>query len=708
LEKLIVEAFASRGMKVEFVDPAPNTAKLAAFETLRLVSNNDKIAYSEKIEVAVITSGNAADVARNVARYMPAPLAYQGWIPVFGDVRLGGSDKPADYFSGGQDPSRSVVVIGSDASNGINPQRMLPPAVDKRRTSIEKDLPSTDRIAASMRQNYPDASVSVVQVQKPTRGPVVKTVFESKGAQRTILTGNYNDLVSIDPSLKSQVAAMMTGKSILYQGKSEGYVDAVFRGSDLTSIVLDANGKLIGASNLTVQDAVYGTREKSATGAVEVRDAHIKPVYYLAQVVGEKGGGATALNNLLDVAASQKMDVVASAFPGHMGEKGIYGPKSKHPADFWALNRRVGDYPVFDPSKPVSLDNLPTYFVRGQTPWDVNALEPYFAAQPGGGFPTNVDQVRNADRFTYGWNFSGKNQIPLHVQNDTSSTPAEVREFGGALTPNTTRSFPEMPDSSPGVPRTFSPEETQIIDAKLPEWPINSRQVGLAPGNQALTNGGLVNPAQTPSSSSYEQKIKTALYEKFQRGEPITMYIADSGYGGQLFANEVHKHFENAGVNVRLVVQGDHKLAPYGNNSDEVLRAKVYNQISNAYKAGANVFVWGCNTASVATKPLIKEIDGKQYIVPPPGVQGPNIPLDQMKVMILVDDTSRFIAESGARDGYVPAAVLGTNGTIRSGEYGKQVQALTGGRQSLQEVAAPEWADIVESGKNLATDPATV
>ncbi|MFN5350396.1 MAG: hypothetical protein ACK5A0_12815 [Polaromonas sp.] len=58
-------------------------------------------------------------------------------------------------------------------------------------------------------------------------------------------------------------------------------------GHSVTSIVLDANGKLIGASNLTVQDAVYGTREKNATGAVEVRDARIKPVYYLAQVVGE-------------------------------------------------------------------------------------------------------------------------------------------------------------------------------------------------------------------------------------------------------------------------------------------------------------------------------------------------------------------------------------------------------------------------------------
>jgi hypothetical protein len=71
-----------------------------------------------------------------------------------------------------------------------------------------------------------------------------------------------------------------------------------------------------------------------------------------------------------------------------------------------------------------------------------------------------------------------------------------------------------------------------------------------------------------------------------------------------------------------------------------------------------------------------------------------------------VDETSQLIAGHAAENGYQPAAIIGTAGTVNSHAYRDQVLERTEGRLRLQEVAAPNWATLVDSQAHLSTDPA--
>jgi len=153
--------------------------------------------------------------------------------------------------------------------------------------------------------------------------------------------------------------------------------------------------------------------------------------------------------------------------------------------------------------------------------------------------------------------------------------------------------------------------------------------------------------------------------------------IFDSGFGGLT----VLKEFLKLLPDYDYIYLGDNARAPYGNKSDEVIYEYAKQAVDFLFKAGCEIVIIACHTASSkALRKIQQEYLPKAY--PDKRVLGVVVPMVEEAVKL-----SR----------YHKLGVIGTSATISSGVYKKELEKL---RSDLQifEQACPLLVPLVEEG----------
>jgi len=154
--------------------------------------------------------------------------------------------------------------------------------------------------------------------------------------------------------------------------------------------------------------------------------------------------------------------------------------------------------------------------------------------------------------------------------------------------------------------------------------------------------------------------------------------VFDSGFGGLT----VLKEFLRVLPDYDYVYLGDNARAPYGNKSDEVIYEYTRQAVDLLFKAGCELIIIACHTASAkALRKIQQEYLLKNY--PDRRVLGVVVPTVEAAVKL-----SR----------YHKLGVIGTAATIGSGVYKKELRKL---RDDLEifEQACPLLVPLVEEGR---------
>ena len=153
--------------------------------------------------------------------------------------------------------------------------------------------------------------------------------------------------------------------------------------------------------------------------------------------------------------------------------------------------------------------------------------------------------------------------------------------------------------------------------------------------------------------------------------------VFDSGFGGLT----VLKEFLRVLPNYDYVYLGDNARAPYGNKSDEVIYEYTRQAVDFLFKAGCQLIIIACHTASSkALRRIQQEYLPRSY--PNRRVLGVVVPVVEEAIKL-----SR----------YHRLGVIGTTATINSGVYKKELEKL---RNDLEifEQACPLLVPLVEEG----------
>lgn len=135
--------------------------------------------------------------------------------------------------------------------------------------------------------------------------------------------------------------------------------------------------------------------------------------------------------------------------------------------------------------------------------------------------------------------------------------------------------------------------------------------------------------------------------------------IFDSGVGGLTVLNALRKRLPDQDY----LYLGDTARLPYGSKSETTIRRYALNAAAHLFRHNVRLLVVACNTASAYALPALAEISP----VPVLGVVEPGV---------------QAAMTSGARR----VAVIGTEGTIRSGAYQSALHRLA---PSISVAAAP-------------------
>lgn len=148
---------------------------------------------------------------------------------------------------------------------------------------------------------------------------------------------------------------------------------------------------------------------------------------------------------------------------------------------------------------------------------------------------------------------------------------------------------------------------------------------------------------------------------------PIGLY--DSGIGGLSVVREVLSQLPHESV----LYFGDTARVPYGPRSEEEIVAFNREIIAMQLRAGVKLILIACNTSSALALPVI------QAECPVP-------------ILGLIRPGAEAAVAAGRRVG-----VIATEGTVRSGAYGRTMRRLQTG-VSVQEVACPNLVPLIETG----------
>ncbi|TVR07094.1 MAG: hypothetical protein EA385_13845, partial [Salinarimonadaceae bacterium] len=388
---------------------------------------------------------------------------------------------------------------------------------------------------------------------------------------------------------------------------------------------------------------------------------------------------------------------------------------------------RLGDdpNPVASAGRPFSIEQFEQAGSRPRQALDARAE----AAGIATGDPTlafvpeqnpTIDpgtSLRNADRVKYTWLYGAEDPDNLSVDDLPAFVflddrlgdqpirhPFDPNQPDRPGNPNRPSSvfgqpYPDQPPANHAGPQSniSGPEGAGAIT--VADTPTMSAQERLALSDYFNANAieipGNADGTMTPQQREFFYR---AIRDQMNAQPPVIVRSSDSGLGGSYSADQQYIQFDQAGLTNRMqfIIAGDQANSPYGNRDEFGIRELTYLQMLDAQQQGVDVFLWNCNTASIRARDSLRD---------PRGV-GPDIDTSRMRVVILVDETSDLIASHAQANGYQPAAIIGTAGTVNSHAYRDQVLEKTDGRLRLQEVAAPNWATIVDSQAHLSTDPA--
>lgn len=147
--------------------------------------------------------------------------------------------------------------------------------------------------------------------------------------------------------------------------------------------------------------------------------------------------------------------------------------------------------------------------------------------------------------------------------------------------------------------------------------------------------------------------------------------VFDSGLGGLTAVKQIMQELPNESI----IYFGDTGRVPYGTRSRDTILKYTRSDIRFLRTFDVKVIVIACGTASSAALPMIKD----EF----------NIPI------VGVIDAAVYAAVRATRNKKI--GVIGTSGTIKSGEYEKQINEYDSSMQVFAK-ACPLFVPIVESG----------
>jgi glutamate racemase len=146
--------------------------------------------------------------------------------------------------------------------------------------------------------------------------------------------------------------------------------------------------------------------------------------------------------------------------------------------------------------------------------------------------------------------------------------------------------------------------------------------------------------------------------------------VFDSGLGGLTVLRRLRALLPHED----LVYFADQRNVPYGDRSDDDLRALLCANVDYLCGQGVDAIVMGCNTSCAIAS---------RYGWPPAEAQ----------IFDLIDAASEAVAASGARR----VGVLATAATVRIGAYGTAIRTRCP-QIEVRESGAPELVPLVEAG----------
>ena len=147
--------------------------------------------------------------------------------------------------------------------------------------------------------------------------------------------------------------------------------------------------------------------------------------------------------------------------------------------------------------------------------------------------------------------------------------------------------------------------------------------------------------------------------------------VFDSGLGGLTAVKQIINELPKEDI----IYFGDTGRVPYGSRSKETLLKYTRGDIRFLNTFDVKIIVIACGTASSAALPAIKD----EFDVP----------------IIGVIDAAVYAAVRATKNKKI--GVIGTAGTIKSGEYEKQIKAYDSEMQTFAK-ACPMFVPLVENG----------
>lgn len=148
--------------------------------------------------------------------------------------------------------------------------------------------------------------------------------------------------------------------------------------------------------------------------------------------------------------------------------------------------------------------------------------------------------------------------------------------------------------------------------------------------------------------------------------------VIDSGVGGLTVAKELMRQLPKE----EIYYLGDTLRCPYGPRPKEQVRTFTWQMVHYLLEHDIKMLVIACNTATAVVLDEIKE----RLSIPVVGVVHPGA-----RTALKITDTNQV-------------AVIGTEGTIRSGAYEDALKSINGEAQVTQ-LACPKFVPLVENGE---------
>ena len=147
--------------------------------------------------------------------------------------------------------------------------------------------------------------------------------------------------------------------------------------------------------------------------------------------------------------------------------------------------------------------------------------------------------------------------------------------------------------------------------------------------------------------------------------------VFDSGLGGLTAVKQIMQELPDENI----IYFGDTGRVPYGTRSRDTILKYTRGDIRFLKTFDVKVIVIACGTASSAALPMIKN----EFDVP----------------IVGVIDAAVYAAVRATKNGKI--GVIGTSGTIKSGEYEKQIKAYDSSMEVYSR-ACPMFVPLVENG----------